>query len=79
MYADFAMQAHKYEEAYEHAVRSHDLAKLSGAMTAWVASSLYYMGNIRLCQGKASEAVYVLRRGSESCGLQFLSSQDPLG
>ena len=73
MYADFALRAHKYKEAFDHAARSHEIAKLSGAMTPWVASSFYYMGNIRLSQRMAKEAMYVSRRrGGSSVVFNFL-------
>ncbi|KAL6830016.1 hypothetical protein V8C40DRAFT_263826 [Trichoderma camerunense] len=73
MYADFAMQAHHYEEAFDHAVRSRDIAKLSGAMTAWVASSLEYLEQARIItlvnereKSDAGETARVLHKLSQA-------------
>ena len=57
MYADFALRAGDLDEAYSQAEKAFDIARLDGPMTPWVAAALYYLGNIRYCQGKGAEAM----------------------
>ena len=57
MYADFALRAGNLDEAFSHAEKAFKIARTEGAMTPWVAAALYYLGNIRYCQGKGAEAM----------------------
>ncbi|KAI1271208.1 hypothetical protein F5Y07DRAFT_404632 [Xylaria sp. FL0933] len=62
LYADIALHESAHERAYQHAAKSHAIAKLAGATTPWVAAALYYMGDIRLKQNRPREAIYLLNQ-----------------
>jgi hypothetical protein len=56
MYADFAMREKKYEEAFDLAQQSLEIAKGATSTNPWVSAALYFMGYIRLMQGKTEQA-----------------------
>ncbi|PVH79797.1 hypothetical protein DL98DRAFT_532649 [Cadophora sp. DSE1049] len=57
MYSDFAIREGKYNEAYAFANQALATANKASATNPWVSAALYYLGNIRLLQGRAAEAM----------------------
>ena len=67
MYADFGIRDvasdadpvtrnKKYAEAFQWAEKSHMIAKRASTASPWVSAALFYMGRIRVLQGKLIEA-----------------------
>ena len=67
MYADFSIREAaddanpesrdlKYAEAFQWAEKSHMIAKMASSTNPWVSAALFYMGRIRVLQGKWIEA-----------------------
>lgn len=57
MYPDFARRERRYDDSFKNASRSLQIATLAGPTTPWVAATLFYMGDIKLWQGKAYDAM----------------------
>lgn len=58
MFSDFAIQGAKYDEAYDFAEQALIIAKKASSTSPWVSAALYYLGNIRILQERAVEAMY---------------------
>ncbi|KAL5331193.1 hypothetical protein ACEPPN_000722 [Leptodophora sp. 'Broadleaf-Isolate-01'] len=62
MYADFSIREGNYDKAYDYANQALAIAQKASATNPWVSAALYYLGNIRILQARAAEAIEQLKQ-----------------